>query len=491
MGCECFVTQSDGLSLVENPPKNASLYATSKPHPIISTFFSGKYNTMTTFSWFGKLLVISVFNVLAMNMVHSQMPTGQTEITKWQYGKKGAVSITYDDGTINQFRVAVPIMNRLGLPGTFYINTGLLPDSKYPGRFIGRPVQEIIEETKTIPTHADNVYERASAARYLGFQDTDDDFTNAGTQIDSGRPHEAYGILDELYRKVVDGELRPVRPENGRVDTENVLTWDMVKTHAAEGHEFASHLVTHPRACALDDANLQYELEKSREEILNRIGIRHTFSAELPYGTQNDRALQAALKVYPATRNRIAEDFVLELHRPNRRTPVSPDDEYVFWERGLLTATTLAQMNEWVDITASQDNIWLVTVIHGIDGIGWEPLTSQTIDDHFSYIQSKENDLWVATFSDAARYIKQRMRAKVSFSLEGENILVTLTHPLDKELYDLPLTLKTYVDHQWTEVCVRQGESVAQVPVRREGAVSFVMYQAMPGDETIKISQIK
>ena len=56
-------------------------------------------------------------------------------------------------------------------------------------------------------------------------------------------------------------------------------------------------------------------------------------------------------------------------------------------------------MNEWVDITASQDNIWLVTVIHGIDGIGYEPLTGQTVDDHFSYIKSKENDLWVATLA--------------------------------------------------------------------------------------------
>ena len=43
---------------------------------------------------------------------------GQTEITKWQYGRKGAVSITYDDGSINQFRKALPIMNRLKIQGT-------------------------------------------------------------------------------------------------------------------------------------------------------------------------------------------------------------------------------------------------------------------------------------------------------------------------------------------------------------------------------------
>jgi peptidoglycan/xylan/chitin deacetylase (PgdA/CDA1 family) len=46
---------------------------------------------------------------------------GQTEITKWKYDKKGAISITYDDGNINQFKNAMPVMDRLGLPGTFFM----------------------------------------------------------------------------------------------------------------------------------------------------------------------------------------------------------------------------------------------------------------------------------------------------------------------------------------------------------------------------------
>ena len=46
---------------------------------------------------------------------------GETRIARWQYGRKGAVSLTYDDGSINQFRVAVPIMNVLGFPATFFI----------------------------------------------------------------------------------------------------------------------------------------------------------------------------------------------------------------------------------------------------------------------------------------------------------------------------------------------------------------------------------
>ena len=54
-----------------------------------------------------------VLAVVGLVIVCSGLATGQvgrTEITKWQDGKRGAVSLTFDDGSINQFRVAVPIM---------------------------------------------------------------------------------------------------------------------------------------------------------------------------------------------------------------------------------------------------------------------------------------------------------------------------------------------------------------------------------------------
>lgn len=97
---------------------------------------------------------------------------GETEITKWQFGKKGAVSITYDDGSINQFKIALPIMNKLKIPATFFIITGQIPGSQYEGKFLGRPVKTIIKETATMPTDKNNFYERSSAAGYFGLEGT-------------------------------------------------------------------------------------------------------------------------------------------------------------------------------------------------------------------------------------------------------------------------------------------------------------------------------
>ena len=78
--------------------------------------------------------------------------SGSTTITKWQYGKNGAVSITYDDASRNQFTRALPVMERLKIPATFFVITGPITGSQYHGKFVGRPVEAIIQESATIPT---------------------------------------------------------------------------------------------------------------------------------------------------------------------------------------------------------------------------------------------------------------------------------------------------------------------------------------------------
>src|SRR5262245_2639500 len=86
----------------------------------------------------------------------------RTEITKWQGGKLAAVSITFDDSTINQFRVALPMLNERGLPATFFVITGEIPGSEYRPMFVGRPIMEIIRESAKVSTNKDNALERSS-----------------------------------------------------------------------------------------------------------------------------------------------------------------------------------------------------------------------------------------------------------------------------------------------------------------------------------------
>jgi hypothetical protein len=184
------------------------------------------------------------------------------------------------------------------------------------------------------------------------------------------------------------------------------------------------------------------------------------------------------------------ETFLEELNRSSRKTAVNSASEYVQWQRGATTKTPLPMMKAWVDTTASQQNIWLVLVIHGIDGIGWEALNSDSVDEYFRYIKSKENKIWVATFGDAAKYMRERMNASVKSSEKDGTVVVELNHSLDKSMYDLPLTLKTYVKRGWKVVSVKQGDDIKELKTARDEKGTYVMYQAIPGSSAIEISSI-
>jgi hypothetical protein len=238
----------------------------------------------------------------------------------------------------------------------------------------------------------------------------------------------------------------------------------------------------------MDEKNLLYELEKSREDILNMLGEDHVFSAECPYGTENERVMEYAHEVYPALRNRMPADYLAELNRGSREDPGSFRNEYVQWQRGPLKATPMALMKSWVDTCLVKDNIWLVLVFHGVEGVGWEAKTREELSEYFNFIKSHEEELWVATFRDVTKYMRERMASVAEVAHEGDAISIIFTHPLDRDLYDFPLTLKTYIPGSWTDVQGTQdGEELNLIKMTDEKG-DYVLYDAMPNGGEIRLS---
>jgi peptidoglycan/xylan/chitin deacetylase (PgdA/CDA1 family) len=424
-------------------------------------------------------------------LVKGQASTiGQTVIAEWQYGKNGAVSITYDDGSINQFKYALPIMERLKLPATFFVITGGIPGSKYHGKFIGRPVKTIIAESATIPTNQQNFFERCSAAGYLGYTGTITYHTKAAGLYSGGKKEQAFKVMDELYQKVRNGDFKPGYQPCDEVLQEKGSTWDDFRSYAAKGYEIASHSITHASMPGLDSVNIAYELEKSKEEIRDKMGAKYTFSAEVPYGYEDARVMQIAYKVYPALRNRMPEPWLKELDRASRQTPGNTDKDYIQWQRGATTKTPLPLMKSWVDTAVAKNNTWLVLVIHGVDGLGYEAMPSTMLDEYFQYIKNKNDKLWIATFGEVTKYMRERESAKVQDSERGKKIFVTITQPLDKTMYNVPLTLKTYVSPQWKKVSVQQGKHIQQTKVEKDEKGTYVLYQANPNGTGLILSGV-
>jgi peptidoglycan/xylan/chitin deacetylase (PgdA/CDA1 family) len=422
-----------------------------------------------------KLFAPLLFILLFMNCLNAQ--PGKTEITKWQYDRNGAVSITWDDGSINQFKVALPILNRLGIKSTFFIITGQIPGSRYQAKFIGRPLKQIIAETATIPTNKENFYERASAAGHLGLIGTLDYHYKAGSLIDDNKPEAAYKVIDELYSKVRHGDFKPGIEHNTEYNDAHGTTWAQIKRYAAQGHEFASHMVTHPRLAALDEPNMLYEMEKSRLDILHNLGLQYTFSAEGPFGTENERAVAYLSRVYPALRNRMPEPWLKEISRGSKETPGNTDKPYVQYQRGATTKTPLPMMKAWVDTTMNRQDTWLVLTHHGVQGIGWEALPATELDEYFTYIKNHEDKLWIATFGDVTKYMRERQNANLTTGMQNGKLVIKVSHPLDKRFYNMPLTLKTYLPAGWKSAKVTQGGKTVDVRLIRDKKGDYVLYQ--------------
>lgn len=128
----------------------------------------------------------------------------------------GTLSITFDDGYLDNFEVAAPILRKLGLPATFFVATG----------FIG--------------------------SRIVPFWD----------------------------------QLLPVQP--------GWMTWDQLRTLAAQGFEFGCHTDSHIDMGAADEQTIRKELALSKRKLREELGV----SAELfayPFGGKehiSERSLQ-------------------------------------------------------------------------------------------------------------------------------------------------------------------------------------------------------
>ena len=434
-------------------------------------------------------VLVMMTSLLSSCLQDLNQNTGRTEILKWKDGKRSAISLTYDDGSINQFRVALPLMEEMGFPGTFFINTGQIPGSEFKARFIGRPFEEIIKETAVVPTNLDNLFERASAVGYLGYRGLMDYHTRAGASVDAGNMEKACEIIDEAYAQVKGGDVQKI-PEDDTYFGVDHLTWDEIREFASRGHEFASHTISHPRLAILDEVNMLWELEKCKEDVLRQLGPEHTFSCECPYGTENERVMGYALEIYPALRNRMPEAYLAELNRGSRVHPADTDKPYVQWQRGPKSATPQHRMKSWVDTCLVHNDIWLVLVFHGVDSVGWEAIPGDTLDTFFNYIKANEEELWVATFQDVTKYMRERMSSVVKSSRDRDQIHVNLSHDLDHRLYNLPLTLKTDIPDRWKEITVTQNGLDLDYEIISEKQGKSVMYSALPGVNPVIIKSV-
>ena len=136
--------------------------------------------------------------------------------------------------------------------------------------------KEIIAETERIKTDSTNLFERASLIAFTGTSQAEDYHARIGSLFEQGKLAEAYALTDEGYAKIRAGKMKTTNDVVFHNNVEDTTTWEQYKSYAAQGHEIASHTVTHPRLAVLDEVNMRYELEQSKADLLPIWDLRCT-----------------------------------------------------------------------------------------------------------------------------------------------------------------------------------------------------------------------
>jgi peptidoglycan/xylan/chitin deacetylase (PgdA/CDA1 family) len=168
-----------------------------------------------------------------------------------------AVAITFDDGYGDALRLAVPMLERLGLPATFFLVPGLL------SRLV-RPWWEVVSQAVIL-----------SSRDAVTWQDR-----NLGLRNDAERRWAARGILELVKRQ--DQQSRDLsiaelvdccRPSAAYDEDGMFMDWEDARTLVRRGFSVASHSFGHDILSRQGAEDQRYDLARSRQELETQLGV--------------------------------------------------------------------------------------------------------------------------------------------------------------------------------------------------------------------------
>lgn len=273
--------------------------------------------------------------------------------------------------------------------------------------------------------------DRAGALTYTFDDGLRDQFTHAAPMLDeAGFKGTFFVIPGRVSPDVADAEKR--QGENRAWGT---ITWDELRDLSKRGHEIANHTWSHPNLTKLPPEEIAAQIDQAADAIAREIG-RPPLTLAYPFNADTPEIQALALKRHVAARD---------------------------YQMGVGGKTTVESFNAWADKQA-RDRTWGVAMFHGIVR-GYAALSDPEIfRSHLAHVKTRDADLWVATFSDVARYVRERDAAALSVVSSAPGRLVfTLISPLDPAIYDTPLTVVLDIPAAKSARAERAGQAL---PVR-------------------------
>jgi len=292
--------------------------------------------------------------------------------------------------------------------------------------------------------------------------------------------------LDQKDYVPASGVTPPAQPAG------SMGTWADWRFMHAAGHEIASHTYSHSdlRPDRVDPtktrsgADPEYELHQAIVSIERNIGIR-PISINPAYGPPAGRLLELFRKYYPVVRGDDDAEQVLAQHQDT-----STAEEL------------MGRLNR-----AIAENKWLLVAGHGIRTElgkeaeadpnflkkgkrrdGYRPVEYPVMEALCRAVHERREELFIGTYGGVGRYVRQRDATHFEIIEENANeIVFKVTHALDPDVFDLPLSLKLSLDGAKGPIVVSRRERTVKVTK----SDNDVMFNVIPNGEpvTVRFSQ--
>ena len=256
--------------------------------------------------------------------------------------------------------------------------------------------------------------------------------------------------------------------------------WPKLQSAAANGHEIASHTMTHIRLATLSDEQQIAELKDSRDAINANIPGQKCITMAYPFCVEGKDSLTS--RYYIAART-CSNHLV-----PS--TPANWMNISSFVCGSLGSVKTVQDFNARAD-SAVAAKAWCVYLLHGIDNDGgYSPVTTATLQGSLDYLSANTDKFWVDTFGNVARYILERNAASVREVVSGnDSITLSVTDSLDDSVFNYPITLRRPLPEGWVAAVASQNHRPVPAQVVNVNSANYIMFDVVPDAGDIILSK--
>ncbi len=260
----------------------------------------------------------------------------------------------------------------------------------------------------------------------------------------------------------------PILDKYGFKATFNLVTdwvqdWQPFADASKNGHEIASHTITHPYFNHIDEQEQRRQLETSKQIIEEKIG-KPCITMVYPYCVRGNDNIVAEYYISARTCSGQSEQSTPKNLMDISSILCGPEGHVV----------SADDFNKAV-AAAVPFNGWTTFLLHGVDGDGgYSPIKSSDFDAHLKYVSDNPQDYWVTTFAAATKYLIERNSLIINEKKTSDGYLAEVTVGAESPLtcFDQPITVSRQLPKKWTSAKVFDGKK--EVASRIEnGAIIF------------------